>query len=85
MVGTKACNILPDMYFNTVFRPQEDGRSALMTTDFEKSQGVAREIGLLDVRTRVYEYGGAPATVEGDMLYFVNSGDQRVYVLNIGK
>lgn len=55
-----------------------------MTTNQHKWHGVAQELWKLDAHTKVYEYGGASAMVEGDMVYYVDCKDQRVYARNIG-
>lgn len=58
-------------------RPDEGGRYAL----FRRRNGGITEIlpSQFDVRTRVHEYGGGSYLVRGDMVFFSNFVDQRIY------
>lgn len=60
-------------------RPAEGGRNVLVTA---AANGGVRELtpSGYSVRTRVHEYGGTPYAMRGDILYFSNFSDQRVYV-----
>ncbi|CAL1697640.1 unnamed protein product [Somion occarium] len=56
-------------------RPEEDGRSAIVDAS-DRKDVFGRE---WDARTKVHEYGGAAATVFGDIVYFSHFPDDRVY------
>ncbi|THU87748.1 alpha/beta-hydrolase [Dendrothele bispora CBS 962.96] len=59
-------------------RPSEQGRSVLV-----ESQAARDVVGPgWNVRTGVYDYGGAPATVYAGLAYFSNFTDNRVYVVD---
>jgi dipeptidyl aminopeptidase/acylaminoacyl peptidase len=63
-------------------RPDEGGRMVVMTDD----GGGARQVtpdGFY-VRTRVHEYGGAAYRVLGNVLYFSNFADQKLYAQTFG-
>ncbi|THU87750.1 alpha/beta-hydrolase [Dendrothele bispora CBS 962.96] len=60
-------------------RPSEDGRSVLV-----ESRAGRDVVGQgWDVRTGVYDYGGAPATVYSGIAYFSNLKDNRVYKVDV--
>ena len=65
-------------------RPSEDGKTVLVRlgSNGDKLDVTPPEF---DVRSRVYEYGGAPYIVAGEKVYFTNFGDQRVYELPFGE
>jgi dipeptidyl aminopeptidase/acylaminoacyl peptidase len=58
-------------------RPADAGRSVLV----HHANGEKRDItpAPFSVRSRVHEYGGGAAAIDGDTVYFVNETDQRVY------
>ncbi|KPK90474.1 MAG: peptidase [Anaerolineae bacterium SM23_ 63] len=61
-------------------RPQEAGRYVIMR---RAADGSINDMTPADfnVRTRVHEYGGGSFTVHGDVIYFSNFSDQRLYRL----
>ncbi len=61
-------------------RPQEAGRYVIMR---RTADGSIDDMTTADfnVRTRVHEYGGASFTVHGEVIYFSNFSDQRLYRL----
>lgn len=63
-------------------RPSEAGRQPLVTVD---DDGTRRDLlpAPFDARSRVHEYGGGAAWVEGGIAWFVNGDDQRVWRLAI--
>ncbi len=72
-----------DVYW-TESRPTEAGRQVIVrrtadggTTDLTPAP--------FNARTRVHEYGGGHATVDGGTVYFSNFADQRLYRLNPGE
>src|SRR5690349_7308 len=78
-----------DVYWSES-RPAEDGRDALVVRRREVAAGAAAAGATLapprdvlpaefSVRTRVHEYGGGAYTVDGDVVYFCNDADQRIY------
>ncbi|RDX52385.1 alpha/beta-hydrolase [Lentinus brumalis] len=62
-------------------RPAEGGRMVIVDT--EKGEDVVGKEW--NVRTAVHEYGGAPATAYGGVIYFSHLSDGRVYKLEEGK
>ena len=58
-------------------RPDEGGRMVAMTGDASGFRQLTPE--RFSVRTRVHEYGGGSYVVVGEMLYFANFSDQRLY------
>ncbi|XP_047156216.1 uncharacterized protein LOC124827247 [Vigna umbellata] len=66
------------------FRPLESGRGVLVlepeTTGGESVDITPKEFG---VRTLAQEYGGAAFTVSGDVVFFANYNDQRLYKQSI--
>jgi dipeptidyl aminopeptidase/acylaminoacyl peptidase len=59
-------------------RPSEGGRNVLVRADpFASPVDVTPEG--FDVRTRVHEYGGGSYLVHGDVVFFSNYTDQRLY------
>lgn len=67
--------------FWTEGRPEENGRTALMTCE---ADGVPRELypSTFNSRTRVHEYGGKPFFVKGDTIFAVSDNDQQIYALD---
>ncbi|KZT70996.1 alpha/beta-hydrolase [Daedalea quercina L-15889] len=63
--------------YHTEGRPSEGGRSAIMFTDTKRE--VMRK--KWDARSRVHEYGGAPASAYDGIVYFSNVQDNRVYAV----
>jgi dipeptidyl aminopeptidase/acylaminoacyl peptidase len=61
-------------------RPQEAGRYVIMrrTSDGSIDDMTASDF---NVRTRVHEYGGGSFTVHGEVIFFSNFSDQRLYRL----
>ncbi|GBE85623.1 alpha/beta-hydrolase [Sparassis latifolia] len=81
----KVEEVIVDPVTSTIYhieaRPSEKGRNVLVET--EKSRDVVgRE---WDVRTRVHEYGGAPAIAHNGIIYFSSVNDNRVYQVQDGK
>jgi len=62
-------------------RPGEKGRMAIMRSSAEGEVEVCLPTPW-SARSRVNEYGGASYHVDGDILYFVNDSDQRIYALS---
>lgn len=63
-------------------RPEERGRYALCTLlDGRPTEVLGKRF---NVRTRVHEYGGGSYLVDGSVVYFVNFGDQLLYVKEDG-
>jgi dipeptidyl aminopeptidase/acylaminoacyl peptidase len=60
----------------TESRPDEGGRQALVVWD---RAGGARDLGSLNVRTRVHEYGGAPFAARDGIVLASHWDDQRLY------
>jgi dipeptidyl aminopeptidase/acylaminoacyl peptidase len=74
---------LTDATYWVESRPSDGGRYVLVRRD--------EDGGLTDLtppgystRSRVYEYGGAAWTFDGETIYFVNYDDQRIYRLEPG-
>jgi dipeptidyl aminopeptidase/acylaminoacyl peptidase len=63
-------------------RAEEGGRVVLMQ---RQPSGIERCLTppAFSVRSRVHEYGGNPYTLHGGNCYFVNDGDQRIYILSL--
>ena len=61
-------------------RPQEAGRYVLMRRAADNSIDDMTESDL-NVRTRVHEYGGGSYAVHGEVIFFSNFSDQRLYRL----
>jgi dipeptidyl aminopeptidase/acylaminoacyl peptidase len=59
-------------------RPQDAGRYVVMR---RAADGSINDMTTSDfnVRTRVHEYGGSPFSVHGEVIYFSNFSDQRLY------
>src|SRR5438067_1886921 len=59
-------------------RPAEGGRNVIVR---RTPDGQTRDVNPapLNARTRVHEYGGAAYTVAGEIAYFSNYTDQRLY------
>mgnify|MGYP001496742903 CR=1 FL=1 len=64
-------------------RPDEGGRNVIVQLD---PKGAMCEINAapFNVRTRVHEYGGGAYLASGDVVYFSNFNDQRIYRQTIG-
>jgi dipeptidyl aminopeptidase/acylaminoacyl peptidase len=60
----------------TESRPDEGGRQALVAWD---PAGGAQDLGSLNVRTRVHEYGGAPFAARDGVVVASHWDDQRLY------
>ena len=62
-------------------RPQEKGRSVLVTYKSDRSSKNIANItpSPLSVRTKVHEYGGGAYAVANNTIYFSNYGDSRIY------
>ena len=58
-------------------RPDQGGRMVLMTDESPGARQLTPD-GFY-VRTRVHEYGGAPYRVLGNVVYFANFADQKLY------
>lgn len=64
----------------TEMRPAEKGRVALLSL---APNGAVRELApSLNVVSRVHEYGGGALTVAQGVIYFVNSADQQIYIVD---
>ena len=63
-------------------RPDEGGRMVAMTGGGAGRRQLTPKG--FNVRTRVHEYGGAAYAVVGDILYFANFADQRLYAQVLG-
>ncbi|PBK93866.1 alpha beta-hydrolase [Armillaria gallica] len=62
-------------------RPSEGGRNAIVSaSDDQDIYGAG-----WNARSRVHEYGGAPALAHDGQVYFSNIMDGRVYVVNVAK
>ena len=64
-------------------RPQENGRSVLVRRAADGKTSDVTPAGF-NVRTTVHEYGGGAYLVDGNIVYFSNFADQRVYRQEIG-
>ncbi len=64
-------------------RPQENGRSVLVRREADGKTSDVTPAGF-NVRTTVHEYGGGAYLVDGNIVYFSNFADQRVYRQEIG-
>jgi dipeptidyl aminopeptidase/acylaminoacyl peptidase len=64
-------------------RPNEGGRSVVVRRD---AHGKVADVTPqpFNARTRVHEYGGRSYAVSGDMIYYANFADQRVYRVTPG-
>jgi dipeptidyl aminopeptidase/acylaminoacyl peptidase len=60
-------------------RPQEEGRNVLMVREADGSDRTLTPTGL-NLRSRVYEYGGRAHAFLGDQVAFVNFEDQCIYL-----
>jgi dipeptidyl aminopeptidase/acylaminoacyl peptidase len=67
-----------DVAYWLELRPADDGRNALVRADAFGSLVDVTPPGF-DVRTRVHEYGGGSYLVSGDVVFFSNYADQRLY------
>ncbi len=65
-------------------RPQEAGRFVLMRWDPKSQSGIEVNPAPYNARTRVHEYGGAPAAFVGDTVYFSHYQDHRLYRVTRG-
>ena len=59
-------------------RPADEGRHVLVRADASGAVADVTPPGF-DVRTRVHEYGGGSYAVHGDVVFFANDVDQRLY------
>lgn len=78
--------LIVDQVTGTVYwieaRPLEGGRSVICkSVDGKGIDAIPKDH---NARTRVHEYGGAPALSYNDTLYYVNFSDQILYKLNKG-
>lgn len=62
-------------------RPGEGGRSALVAADGRRRRDLTP--APMNVRSRVYEYGGGAYALSDDAAYFVNFPDQCIYAVSI--
>ena len=62
-------------------RPGEGGRSALVAADGRRRRDLTP--APMNVRSRVYEYGGGAYALSDDAAYFVNFPDQCVYAVSL--
>jgi dipeptidyl aminopeptidase/acylaminoacyl peptidase len=71
-----------DRIFWLEARPKEEGRVVLVVHE----KGTTRDVTPkgFSVRTRVHEYGGGSYVVDGDIVYFSNWADQRIYRQELG-
>jgi dipeptidyl aminopeptidase/acylaminoacyl peptidase len=65
-------------------RPSEAGRYVVVK-HFPDGRTIDMNPSPFNVRTRVHEYGGGAYKIHGDMLFFVNFADQRVYTMKLGE
>ncbi|MBM5799408.1 MAG: S9 family peptidase [Cyanobacteria bacterium K_DeepCast_35m_m2_023] len=66
-------------------RPHEQGRTTLLRRLRHDPLGVAEELtpGPWNLRSRVHEYGGGAAAIDGDALVFVHDGDRCLWHLDL--
>jgi len=71
-----------DTYWRELL-PEQQGRFTIMkrSTDGQLSEAISSPF---NVRTTVHEYGGGSYVVNGDVIYFSNFSDQRIYRLDRG-
>ena len=62
-------------------RPREGGRSVLVVEDGRNRRDLTP--APINVRSRVYEYGGGAYAVSDDTAYFVNFSDQCIYAVSV--
>ena len=62
-------------------RPGEGGRSALVAADGRRRRDLTP--APMNVRSRVYEYGGGAYALSDDAAYFVNFPDQCIYAVSL--
>lgn len=63
-------------------RPLEGGRSVLVAADGQSRQDLVP--APMNVRSRVYEYGGGAYALSNDAAYFVNFRDQCIHAASLG-
>jgi hypothetical protein len=84
--STKFGSVIPavDATYWIEMRPEEGGRNVIVRRD---TQGKIEDVTPkpYDVRTTVHEYGGGSFTFLGDVVYFVNYEDQRLYRQTLGQ
>lgn len=64
----------------TEFRPSEQGKVRILTYD-DAGEQIVLTPDDVNVKTKVYEYGGKAYAVDGNKVYYVNFQDQRVYLI----
>ena len=66
-------------------RPEEAGRNTLIMLDPNKpdDSGIELSPAPLNVRSRVHEYGGGAFLTTDSSVFFVNFGDQNVFVVDL--
>lgn len=72
-----------DQIYWTEARPLEKGRIVIIQRK-KNGEIVERTPPGYDVRSKVHEYGGLSFTAKGEVLYFINSKDQRLYSQSLG-
>ena len=70
-----------DRYYWLEQRPREGGRSVLVAAHGRDRQDLTP--APMNVRSRVYEYGGGAYAIADDTAYFVNFPDQCVYAVSV--
>jgi dipeptidyl aminopeptidase/acylaminoacyl peptidase len=75
--------VVGDTVYWVEVRPHDDGRSVLVRWTEGSGAADVTPPGY-SVRSRVHEYGGGSYLVDGDTVYFANSGDQRLYRQRVG-
>lgn len=61
--------------------PEDQGRATII--DLNQANHPRLLGDNYDVKSKVHEYGGAPASIKGDYVYFVNKSDQQIYCLSL--
>ena len=84
--STKFGSVIPaeDAAYWIETRPKEGGRNVIVRRD---TQGKIEDVTPkpYNVRTTVHEYGGGSFILFGDVVYFSNYKDQRLYKQSLGK
>ena len=77
-VGLDQPQLIGDTSYWLESRPSEQGRSVLVRCDSLQQCSDLTPSGF-NVRSRVHEYGGAAALIDGDTVWFANFTDQQLY------
>src|SRR5438552_10328614 len=81
VIGLADLRILGGAIYWIEARPMENGRNVLVR---RRTDDTIEDVtpAPYNVRTRVHEYGGAAYVIAGDIVFFSNFADQRLYRLD---